>query len=86
MPFVKADKNQCQAYKQDSFMQFGPIRNRRCASVPVVIAKENRPRKGYKNRGSMSLCDSCKADFLRRMGENYATLIPINEEVSDESV
>ena len=75
MPLTKADKSQCQAdVKQGSFMTFGPRRWKRCPNKPVYIAKEKKPPKGKKNRGSMSLCEDCKDAFLQIKGSNFATL------------
>ena len=49
----------------------GSPRRVRCENAPSVIAIEKRP--GDDGQiGSMSLCDDCKAVFIKQMGEDYA--------------
>ena len=80
MAFVKADIKRCQAEKKigcwptaQLFMALGPPKLVRCPNKPRWIATEAKPQKGYKNRGSMSLCDDCKKVFLEAMGTKHAT-------------
>lgn len=73
------DIDQCQAEKPNgqSFMTLGGGPGYvRCADEPTVIATENKAgRDGLK--GSMSLCDECKAKLLEQMGTDYATFATI---------
>lgn len=49
---------------------------RRCEKAPAVIATEKRP--GSDGQiGSMSLCESCKREFIKQFGKDFANLEPI---------
>lgn len=57
---IPPDLNRCQAEKcNGSFMTLGPRKTVRCTAEPTWIATE--PKQKGRKRGSMSLCDSCKA-------------------------
>lgn len=77
-PLIPPDKKRCQAMKREgSFMTLGPRPPaERCTNVPTVIAKENKHNEDGR-RGSMSLCDECLKELVRRTGKNYATATPI---------
>lgn len=50
----------------------------RCKNKPIVIAIEKRP--GTDGLiGAMSLCESCRHEFLKQLGEDYAHFTPINK-------
>lgn len=79
MSLIKADENQCQAIIQSGgFMSFGISQAVRCKNKPMYIAKEVRPLKGKKQRGSMSLCEKCSKVLLEGKGKSFATLKWIN--------
>jgi len=44
----------------------------RCSDAPTVIAVENEPGDDGLH-GAMSLCESCKEEFLTRFDEGHAT-------------
>ncbi len=73
---IPADHRQCQAEKPNgyNFMTLGGRPGlERCRNKPVVIAIENQP--GPDGLiGSMSLCEECKAVFLRQYGDQFAKL------------
>lgn len=48
----------------------------RCEHPPIVIAREVRPAADGQ-RGSMSLCESCKAKMVEQCGIDFATFKPI---------
>lgn len=75
------DKKQCQAEKQvGAFTLGGRIGERtRCTNKPTVIAKEKEPGEDGL-RGSMSLCNPCKAAMIKQCGEHFATFKPIAKE------
>ena len=74
MALTPPDLTQCQAEKGGAFM-LGPGLMQ-CNDTPTVIATENDPGDDGL-RGSMSLCESCKAEFLSRFGADYATFSEI---------
>jgi hypothetical protein len=73
---IKPDIKQCQAeIPITSFMTMGGAiypSYKRCKNKPTFIATERKPQKGYKNRGSMSLCEDCKDVAIKQLGKNYA--------------
>jgi len=79
MALTPPDLKQCQADVPGNgpFTIGGEIGNPRngyrvrCKNKPTVIATEKVAADGL--QGSMSLCDSCRAAFLKQMGEDYAT-------------
>lgn len=67
------DLAQCQAeILEGSFMTLGPRKYIRCTAKPVVIAKETKAGSDGQ-KGSMSLCESCRLVFIRKMGVGCAT-------------
>ena len=72
---IPVDLEQCQAEKKVGcwptahlFMSLGPAQLVRCNNKPTWIATEKKPPKG-----SMALCDCCKAKCIEQMGTNFAT-------------
>jgi hypothetical protein len=50
----------------------------RCKNEPTVFAVEKRP--GDDGQiGSMSLCEGCKAEMLRQLGDDFANFTPIEK-------
>lgn len=45
----------------------------RCSNKPIVIAKEVKPNKKDKLRGSMSLCEGCLKTMKEQLGEGHCT-------------
>lgn len=83
---IPPDRDRCQADvpTQGPFQLGGEIGDpnngyrRRCRNAPAWIATETRPgRDGL--RGSMSLCEGCKAAFVRQVGASAATFEPVKE-------
>ena len=54
----------------------GVVKQVRCSNTPDWIAKENMPATDGR-RGSMSLCDDCAQEMLRRFGPDLASLTRI---------
>jgi hypothetical protein len=74
---IPPDPNQCQALIQEgSFMTLGPRPWVRCTSKPTVIATERKAGSDGE-RGSMSLCDSCKGAMIEKLGHSFADFAPI---------
>ena len=75
------DLKQCQAEKPNgnSFMTLGGSPGlERCTAKPSVIVTERKP--GLDGlKGSMALCDECLAVLRKQLGENYATVQPIEK-------
>lgn len=71
---IPPDPLRCQA-EQRSFMTLGPGYHR-CGNKPTVIATEVKPGADGR-RGSMSLCDSCRVEFERRMPKGFATFAEV---------
>jgi hypothetical protein len=68
------DLSQCQAETPNgyNFLTLGGIPGYvRCPNTPLFIATEIKPKNGQ--RGSMSLCEKCRTNFLDQVGKNYAT-------------
>ena len=76
MPLIPVDMNKCQAEVR-SFMTLGPG-FARCCNAPSWIATEVKPGKDGQI-GQMSLCDECKAQFIKNFGRDYAVFTRINE-------
>ena len=76
---IPPDKKQCQAEKPNgqNFMTLGGGHKMiRCTNKPTWIASENEPDPdGVK--GSMAVCDECKTQLVKQLGENFATFTPI---------
>lgn len=67
------DLERCQAeVKEGSFMTLGPRSYRRCANQPAVIVTEVQPGADGQ-RGSMSLCLSCRDMLIKKCGADYFT-------------
>ena len=83
---IPPDLKQCQADKPTGgpFILGGEIgdpRNGyriRCRNEPTVIAIENEPGEDGK-RGSMSLCDRCKAAAIKQLGESFASFAKLEK-------
>jgi hypothetical protein len=70
------DLKQCQAEKPNghTFMTLGGKPGMvRCDRKPTVILTENKPGADGQ-KGSMSLCDGCLAQFRKQMPRNFATV------------
>lgn len=69
---IPPDRKRCQAEipTQVSFMTLGGVSGRvRCDERPSVVIRETK-----RGGGSMSLCDSCLAQFSRQVGmRGYST-------------
>lgn len=79
---IPPDLNQCQAEKPNgvTFMTLGgKFKMERCTNKPLYIATENVAGKDGLI-GSMSLCEDCKDVFIKQMGSNFATIVPIKTE------
>lgn len=72
---IPADKAQCQAEipnGENAFTLGGGHKMVRCTNKPAWIATELKP--GADGLiGSMSMCDECKAVFLKQVGEGVVS-------------
>jgi len=67
------DKNRCQGeFLAGSFMTLGPRHWERCKNPPTVLVTETFPGPDGQH-GSMSLCDDCKLELVKKMGHDYFT-------------
>lgn len=72
------DRARCQADKTvgSAWALGDPPRWERCKEIPAVVIYEKRPgADGLK--GSMSLCPTCKEEFLKKYGDDFADIVPI---------
>jgi hypothetical protein len=72
---IPADLTRCQAEVPNgaTFMSLGGVpRLERCHNAPTVIATEKRPGEDGLV-GSMSLCARCQAQFIKQLGNDFAT-------------
>lgn len=76
---IPADLERCQG-EIESYNAFGlggPLYQEiRCENKPSVIATEKKPGKDGLI-GSMSLCKTCKEEFIKKMGKDFATFKPL---------
>lgn len=56
-------------------------RTYRCEHIPTVIATEVQPAADGR-RGSMSLCDPCKAKMVEQCGPTFATFKPVRRKTN----
>lgn len=75
------DLTRCQAdYKephQPFRLGFAPPHWKRCENKPTVVATEAKVQLGV--RGSMSMCDNCLQEAVKRLGRKYFTYKEIKE-------
>ena len=75
------DRKRCQAEKRvGTFLSFGPTTMVRCNARPMWIATEKFARHSDGLRGSMSLCDECRAACERLMSLTAISYLPIARE------
>ncbi len=84
---IPPDMNRCQAEKPNghTFMTLGGRPGReRCTDLPAWLATEKEPAPDGQI-GSMSLCDDCRAVFLKQVGPEYAVLSRIERTEHDSA-
>ena len=78
---IPPDRKRCQAEKRvGTFLSFGPPTMVRCNARPRWIATEEVARASDGLRGSMSLCDECRAACERLMSLTAISYLPITHE------
>jgi hypothetical protein len=72
------DLARCQGEKVERapFALGGTHRRTRCSNTPTVVATERKPGADGQ-RGSMSLCEECRAALLRQAGDDFAIFEPV---------
>lgn len=79
---VPPDRNRCQAEitSYHPFVMGGQVhRTERCTNKPVLLVKEKEAGSDGL-RGSMTLCQSCYAVFLKQPGLPAVDVEPVNKE------
>jgi hypothetical protein len=79
MNLIPPDLKRCQVESRGgSFMTLGPRPMERCTRKPLWIAKERKAGKDGQ-RGSMSLCGTCKVALIKQLGHEHCDFQRIGE-------